>query len=372
MRVLHVTSGRLFGGIEQMLLTIARHAAVTPEIEATFAVAAPGRLEQELRAAGAPTISLGNVRLSRPPSIVQARARFARVLDELCPAAIVYHAPWSYALFARAAQHRGIRVVLWQHDHAAGAGVIERWTRRTRADLVICNSRWTAASAGNLQPGVRISVIHPPSAIAMPAADTRSGIRQSLGAGADDVIVLSASRMEPWKGHVSVLRALAAIQDLPSWTMWMAGGAQRPHEARYAARLANEASRLGIQARVRFLGERRDLPALMAAADLFCQMNERPEPFGVVFAEALYSCLPVVTASLGGAPEIVSDACGRLVVAGDGHALSLALRDVIGDSALRARLGAAGPAHAAALCAPDVVLPRLAQTLQSLGASAAA
>ena len=49
MRVVHVASGRLFGGIEQMLVTMARERAVTPEVAVTFAVAAPGRLEDELR-----------------------------------------------------------------------------------------------------------------------------------------------------------------------------------------------------------------------------------------------------------------------------------------------------------------------------------
>ena len=64
---------------------------------------------------------------------------------------------------------------------------------------------------------------------------------------------------------------------------------------------------LGLEPRVRFLGERRDVPLLMRAVDLFCQPNEGPEPFGVVFAEALLSGVPVVTADTGGAPEIVSD-----------------------------------------------------------------
>jgi glycosyltransferase involved in cell wall biosynthesis len=371
MRVLHVTSGRLFGGIEQMLLTIARHAGVTPEIDPAFAVAAPGRFADELRQAGASVIALGDVRLSRPQTIVQARLRLGRELDEKRPAAIVYHAPWTYALFARAARRRGIRAVLWQHDRATGTSFIERWARRTRADLVICNSRWTAASAGSLQPGARVSVIPPPVAVATQPANARCAVRRSLGAEDGDVIVLCASRLEPWKGHVNVFRALASIQDLP-WTMWLAGGAQRPHEARYALDLHDEVSRLGIQARVRFLGERRDVPALMHAADLFCQMNNQPEPFGVVFAEALLSGLPVVTASLGGAPEIVSVECGRLVAPGDGPGLAQGLRTLLGDAALRSSLGAAGRAHAAARCAPEVVLPQLARALQTMEASAAA
>ena len=116
---------------------------------------------------------------------------------------------------------------------------------------------------------------------------------------------------------------------------------------------------LGLEPRVRFLGERRDVPCVMRAADIFCQPNEGPEPFGVVFAEALLSGLPVVTTDTGGAREIVSDECGRLVPAGDVDALTRTLGDLIEDAALRARLGRRGPAHAAARCAPAVVLPQL-------------
>jgi glycosyltransferase involved in cell wall biosynthesis len=115
---------------------------------------------------------------------------------------------------------------------------------------------------------------------------------------------------------------------------------------------------------VRFLGERRDVPLLMRAADLYCQPNEMPEPFGVVFAEAMLAGLPVVTASMGGAPEVVSEACGRLVAPGDTVALTRALGELIEDAALRARLGAEGPGRARARCAPDVVLPQIAAAVR--------
>jgi glycosyltransferase involved in cell wall biosynthesis len=105
----------------------------------------------------------------------------------------------------------------------------------------------------------------------------------------------------------------------------------------------------------------------MRAADLFCQPNDGPEPFGVVFAEALLCGVPVVTADTGGAPEIVSGECGRLVPAGDLDALARVLGELIADAGLRRRLGACGPAHAAARTAPEVILPRIASAIASLG-----
>ncbi|HEY7498532.1 MAG TPA: glycosyltransferase [Vicinamibacterales bacterium] len=374
MRVLHVTSGRLFGGIEQMLVTLAKHRALmkTPEIDTSFAIAAPGRLEDELRATGASVTLVGDVRLSRPSSIFQGRSAFARLVDARRPDVVVCHAPWSVALFGPAARRRGVPIVWWQHDAASGRTLVERVAKRTPADLVICNSRWTAKSAAALNPGAPVAVIHPP--VVVPDVDPalRAALRASLETAPSDVVVLSASRLERWKGHVNLLRGIGRIADAPAWTLWIAGGAQRPHEREYAAMLRQEAERLGIARRVRFLGERRDVPALMKAADVLCQMNEGPEPFGIVFAEALLSGIPVVTADLGGAPEIVSDACGRLVRAGDLEALGETLRSLVGNPQLRCRLGAAGPDHARSRCAPSVVLPQIARALASASASAAA
>jgi glycosyltransferase involved in cell wall biosynthesis len=372
MRVLHVTSGRLFGGIEQMLVTLSKHRAATPAIDAAFAIAAPGRAEEELRAAGAPVTLVGDVRLSRPASIVQGRSAFARLVEGFRPDAVVCHAPWSVALFGSAARRARVPLVLWQHDHASGRTLVERWAKRTPADLVICNSTWTARSAAALNPGAPVAVIHPPVVVPDGALEARAQIRRSLDTAATDVVVLCASRLERWKGHVDLLRGLGRIADSPSWTLWIAGGAQRPHEREYAAALRQKAAQLGIAPRVRFLGDRRDVPALMKAADLLCQMNEGPEPFGIVFAEALLSGIPVVTADLGGAPEIVSDACGRLVRAGDLEGLGEAVRALVENPPLRARLGAAGPEHARARCSPGVVLPQIARALASVTASAAA
>lgn len=365
MRIVHVASGRLFGGIEQMLLTMAAH-GTTAGMRAAFAVAAPGRLEESLRTAGADVTLLGDVRLRQPGSVMRARRTLAALLRREPADVVVCHAPWSFALFAGVARRRGARTVLWQHEPAGGGSLVEQWTRRVPADLVICNSRWTLRTADRLQRAAPRVVIHPPVVIAPCPPMVRHDVRAELGAESSTFVVLGVSRMERLKGHGQVLRALASLKALAAWELWIAGGAQRPHERDYVAELDREAATLGIAARVKFLGERRDVDRLLAAADVFCQMNQAPEAFGVVFAEALLARVPVVTANLGGAPEIVSNACGILVPAGDVGALAQALETLMRDPALRARLGDAGPAHASACCAPAVIVPQLARALTAL------
>ena len=370
MRVVHVASGRLFGGIEQMLLTMARARGVTPDVDMSFAVAAPGRLEEGLRASGVEVVRLGDVRLSRPASIVRARSGLGRFLHLPSCDLMVCHAPWTYALFASTAVRRGIQVALWQHDHASGRSLVERWCRRMQANLVICNSVWTSRTARVLQPRAPFVVVHPPVMLTDSPYVGRDETRRALQTDANDVVILSASRLEPWKGHLNVLRALGYLSSVPNWTLWIAGGAERPHEREYEGTLRREVTRLGLSGRVSFLGERRDIPNLLKAADIFCQFNESPEPFGIVFAEALLSGVPVVAANAGGVPEIVSQDCGRLVPPGDVAALTVALRQLILDHRLRSTLGAAGHAHASARCDPNLVLPKLARALAPLAPAA--
>lgn len=363
---LHLANGRLYGGIERMLTTLAE----CGEHRFEFAVAAEGRLLSELRER-AQVQFLGNVRLRNPPSILRARSLLRSLLRTHQPTSVVCHAPWSHAMFAGVARAAGIPVILWQHDRATGRPLIERACRAVRADFVICNSKWTARTAGVLQPGVRCRVIYCPVSSAPLPPDVRTRTRAAIGASADQVVVLAASRLEPWKGHLDLIRALNRLVSRP-WVLWIAGGAQRAHERAYFAKIEDEVRRLGLESRVRLLGERQDVRDLLSAADLLAQANIEPEPFGVVFAEALLAGVPVVTTSTGGAPEIVSSSCGRLVKPGDIGRLAAALDELISDPHLRATLGAAGPAHAASRCDPSRLLPQIDDVLSSVGVTTAA
>ena len=360
-----MASGRLYGGIERMLSTLSESSSVAGSLSFEFAVATEGRLSEELRERGAHVHGLGDVRLSRPRSVMRARHRLRGILRERPYAAVVCHAPWSHAIFGSVVRACGVPSVLWQHDRATGTPLVERASRAIGADLVICNSQWTAETAAALQPHAPHRVVYCAVAAERATTTDRADIRAMLGASSSDVVVLSASRLEPWKGHLDLIRALARPA-AGSWTLWIAGGAQRPHERDYVAAIEAEVRRLRLENRVRLLGERRDVRRLLAGADLLAQANVGPEPFGVVFAEALLAGVPVVTTNMGGAPEIVDDSCGRLVHPRDLDALAAALGELISSAGLRASLGAAGVAHASARCDPSVVLPRLEAALLSV------
>jgi len=200
----------------------------------------------------------------------------------------------------------------------------------------------------------------------------RIKIRNETKTRQDSVVIIQVSRMEEWKGHVLLINALGKLRAMPEWTCWIVGGAQRREETRYAQRLKEIATDLGVSERIRFLGERSDVPVLLASADIHCQPNFRPEPFGIAFIEALYSRLPVVTTSIGGAEEIVDDSCGILVPQGNEESLASSLKLLIKDPALRRQLGLRGPSRASELCDVTRQLKLLGEAFASISEGVAA
>jgi glycosyltransferase involved in cell wall biosynthesis len=125
------------------------------------------------------------------------------------------------------------------------------------------------------------------------------------------------------------------------------------------------ATKLGIVDRIRFLGRRTDVARLLAAADIHCQPNLGPEPFGITFVEAMAAGLPIVTTVLGAAAEVVTPANGILVPPADAPALASALQRLISDPDLCRHLGDAGPSRARQLCDPGSRMEDLRQLLAS-------
>ena len=353
MRVLHITAGNLYGGVETFLVTLARFRKSVPELDQEFALCFDGRLKDELAATGASVHSLGAVRVRQPISIWRARNRLRAILDRRRIDVVVCHMAWPYAIFAPVVRTSERSLVFWLHMASAGRHWLERWSRMTEPDLAIAPSRFVADTLPAVFPGVEAHVVH--YAVAPPGASARgerTRVRAELNTPADALAIVQACRLEPWKGQRVLLRALGELRDLPGWICWMVGGAQRPHEARFLESLKQQASELGIAGRVRFAGQRSDVPRVLAAADIYCQPNTGLEGLPIIFAEALDAGLPIVTTNIGGFEEMVDGSCGLRVAPDDSAAVADALRSLITDQVLRARLGAAGPARARSLCDP--------------------
>lgn len=146
-------------------------------------------------------------------------------------------------------------------------------------------------------------------------------------------------RIAEWKGqHVLI----EAIDRIPGLQALIVGDATYQDSA-YFDRLRAMVDEKHLSDRVKFLGFRKDVPRLMAAVDIVAHTSIDPEPFGRVIVEGLALGRPVVATRGGGVGEIIDHGTtGLLYPPGDSAALAEALRSLITEPALAARLGADG------------------------------
>lgn len=153
--------------------------------------------------------------------------------------------------------------------------------------------------------------------------------RAALDTPADAPVLLVLSRLHPAKGLETLLDAMAL---LPGCHVWLAG------EGALREALVAQAARLGLGGRIHFLGWRSDRGALLAAADM-CVLPSRYEPFGTVILDAWSADVPLVACAADGPRAHVRNAeNGMLVPIDDARALAGAIRQVLDDPALAARI----------------------------------
>ena len=157
-------------------------------------------------------------------------------------------------------------------------------------------------------------------------------VRAELGAPGRPLI-LAAGRLAPQKGFGSLIEAARGWQDLSPVPMLAIAGSG-PLQAELAASAA------GLGPSVVLLGQRADVPSLLAAADLFV-LPSRWEGQPLILQEALRAGRPIVATRAGGTPDLTGEDGGLLVPPDDPAALTAAVRQVLGDPALAGRLAQA-------------------------------
>lgn len=181
-------------------------------------------------------------------------------------------------------------------------------------------------------PAEKIAVVHNAVELDRFGDPAPPGLRAELGA-AEAPLVLTAARLDDQKGLPVLLEAAAR---LPGAVFALAG--EGPEEAD----LRRLAERLGVADRVLFLGRRDDVPALLAACDVFA-LPSLYEGSSLALLEAMAAQRAIVSSAIAGTDELIEDGrTGLLVPPGDSEALAAALARVLDDTGLRESLAAAG------------------------------
>ena len=236
---------------------------------------------------------------------------------------------------------------LW-HVHE----ILERpaWLARTfarlfalLADVVVSNSASTrAAFDRQFAPLVRKhSVVL--NGVDPPRSDDAARARAVLDLASEDPLVLLPGRINSWKGQELLVCAAAMLRGRHPRARFVILGDAPMGQTHFEEDLDAAIRREGVRDSVRRLPFSDDLDDFLAAADICVVPSTRPEPFGLVAAEAMAHSCPVVAADHGGVAEVVEHRrTGLLVPPGDAKALAQALDELLSDPERARALGVAG------------------------------
>lgn len=165
-------------------------------------------------------------------------------------------------------------------------------------------------------------------------------IRGSLGIAPRAVLVVMVGHLRWWKGQDVLLSALREIEPADRCRLHaLVVGASPQSDAAYQERLRRTAREAGLEDCVTLLGERDDVPDLIAAADVLVHASTIPEPFGLVVLEGMAAGKAVVASRLGGPAEILTPDSGILFDPRRPGDLAKLLASLADDPARRRALG---------------------------------
>lgn len=180
-----------------------------------------------------------------------------------------------------------------------------------------------------------------------PAAtpDQRYAARDALNTPRDAVVIVMIGRLVAEKGYLDLFEAMRQVDAV----LWVIGERLETDHAQDIGGVIDAARDDPVLApRLRFLGQRTDVDALLRAADIFTLPSHR-EGMPRSIIEAMMTGLPVVATDIRGSrEEVVDGETGLLVPPRNPSALARALRTLAADPATRARLGASGRTRALA------------------------
>lgn len=330
------------------------------------AICSPGPLLERVEAAGIRCRPVAIARSVNPLAALASARALARVMREEGFDLVHVHTPVAALVGRLAAWRAGVPVLAYT---AHGFYFHERmaWTKRALfvalewlagrvTDLLMTQSEEDAAFARRnglvrgriaaIGNGVDPARFHPRDAA------HRTATRATLATPEDAVVVLMVGRMVAEKGYPELFTAMAGVDA----HLWVAG--QRlasDHAEPVDTALAADPA---LAHRVHLLGERDDVPELMAAADIFTLPSHR-EGMPRSIIEAMMTGLPVVATNIRGSrEEVVDGATGLLVPVADADALARGLATLAGDPTRRAAMAAAGRTRALELYDEDKVIAR--------------
>lgn len=366
-RLAYIIDSLVTGGAERLVLTFAKAVRKRSDIQLTVLVLSDQKTPflEELLATGTEVVCL-------PGKSLIDLGRFRRVIGELRARSIDFahaHLISSTVVGGFASAILGIPFATTIHNVKASTSRVSRvrrflYRRALRLPGVTRIAVGQAvADAVTPDTGGQACIVVPNAVsaeVAVPAnqrAAKRQMIRDELGIG-DRLMALAVGTIIPQKAFGDMIAAFArAAAEQPQAVLVIAGKAP---DQQALADLKSRAKALGIEDRVMFLGMRSDVPALLAAADVFLSSSHW-EGAPVSLLEAMINGLPCVMTDVGDNARILARTGAVLPPPGRPDLLGDALSEILADAELRRRCGTAAKARVEACYSVEAWVERLMQ-----------
>lgn len=298
-RVCHVSLTLKTGGLERLLGDFARHNDFQKSVVHFLAIRETGRFAEEIKAGGHP------VHLLKQTGRLGLVRQMAAYFKAHCIDVVHTHNTYPHLYATLAARWAGVPVVVQtRHGQRVGHGwksrVSYRWAAKwvdrvvtvsdDAASLCIKSDGLPAEKVQRIWNGIDVSQFAYRTSQQRPVA-------------------ISVARLSAEKDFPTLLKAVAlVIKKVPEFSLRLVGdGAERPQ-------LEQLVRDLHLEPHVEFLGERSDVPSLLAEAGFFVT-SSLTEGISLTLLEAMAVGLPVVATAVGGNPEIVDEPRTGLLVA---------------------------------------------------------
>lgn len=197
-------------------------------------------------------------------------------------------------------------------------------------------------------------------------------VRSELSIPSDVPVVAIVARLQRWKGQEYFIRSIPRVVECcPDVKCLLVGGSVFGLEPRYVDELRALVARLRLGSTVLFTGQRKDVPAILAASDLVVHGSVEPEPGANAIVEAMAMGKPVVATDIGCSVELLGKTgrAGVLVPPRDPDAMGEAIAELLQDPERRARLGRRARRRASRLFTAPVMAGKVEAVLASLRSS---
>ena len=334
-RVVYLAHTFAVGGAEEMVLNLVRYLPAEFE-RAVVCIDRPGPIGEEIRKTGVPFSALGLQPGIRRPFDLSRLQHFIHQTEPTIVHTFLLTASLYgrfAAMLARVPIVIGTEVNIYERKQPLHR-LAERWLMR-HTDTVVASAesvRTFYLDQIGADPD-KVVVIY--NAVDWSQLDTtrdRAGIRAEIGVPADAPAAGIIARLTEQKAHRVLFEAMTLRPELNRLHLIVVGDGDLRDD------LQSRAARLGLSARIHFVGPRRDLGNLLGAVDMFL-MPSLWEGLPLSLVLAMGAGLPVIASRVAGIPEVVHDGeSGLLVNPGDARQLADAMARVLDDDSLRLQM----------------------------------